>query len=218
MHAPRRSQQALLTGLWWTALVLAGAAFLLRDLPGYASYTPTAYGEYWVKRASLIPHILAAAPAFLVGFLQFSGRLRARRPRLHRMMGLIYVAGTFVGAPAAILLGVQSTCVLCRPPLVLLGVFWFATTAMAFLAARGRDFATHRAFMIRSFALMNVFSLIRLADDIAIPGLSPDQQQVLWEWSCMAIIVVGTEVGLTWWPALRRLRQPGRDTPRSATA
>lgn len=74
-------------------------------------------------------------------------------------------------------------------------------------AARGRDFTTHRAFMIRSFALMNVFSLIRLADGVSFPGLSADQQRVLWEWSCMTIIVVGTEVGLTWWPALRRLRQ-----------
>lgn len=218
MPAPRKSLHALLSGVWWTALVLAGAAFLLRDVPGFASYTPAAYGEYWAKRASLIPHILSAAVAFVVGFLQFSGRLRARQPRLHRVMGLIYVAGTLVGAPAAILLGVQSSCVLCRPPLVLLGALWFATTAMAFLAARGRDFGTHRAFMIRSFALMNVFSLIRLADGVAVPGLSPDQQQVLWEWSCMAMIVVGTEVWLTWWPALRRLQQPGQDTPRRATA
>lgn len=61
--------------------------------------------------------------------------------------------------------------------------------------------------MIRSFALMNVFSLIRLADGVSFPGLSADQQRALWEWSCMTIIVVGTEVGLTWWPALRRLRQ-----------
>lgn len=197
----------MLTTVWWAGLAVSGAAFLLRDVPRYARYTPASFGDYWPKRAALVPHVLAAGIAFLIGFLQFSRRLRDRTPRVHRTLGLVYVGGTLLGAPAAVVLGARSACVLCRPPLVLLGVLWLATTVAAFVAARGHDFATHRAFMIRSFALMNVFSLIRLLDDIAVPGLDPGQQRVLWEWSAMVVIVVGVEVGLTWWPALRRVRQ-----------
>jgi uncharacterized membrane protein len=200
-------RQNVMRWLWFGTLVVAGGAFLMRDVPHYAQYTPASFGEYWAKRGALIPHVLFAGPAFVIGFLQFSRRLRARRPRVHRTLGLIYVCGSLIGAPAAMVLGARSSCALCRPPLVLLGVLWLATTVLAYFAARRRDFTLHRAFMVRSFALMNVFTLIRLVEGISFQGVSADQQRIIWEWSCMIIIVLGTEIGLTWWPAFRRIRR-----------
>jgi uncharacterized membrane protein YozB (DUF420 family) len=95
--------------------------------------------------------------------------------------------------------------VLCRPPLVVLGVLWFLTTGIAFLAIRWSDLALHRAFMIRSFALMNVFTLIRVTEPLTF-GLTRPDARVVREWGCMVVIVVGVELVLTWWPNWRRLR------------
>jgi hypothetical protein len=39
----------------------------------------------------LLPHALAGAAALFTGPLQFSDRLRANRPRLHRWTGRIYI-------------------------------------------------------------------------------------------------------------------------------
>src|SRR5215469_2645182 len=50
----------------------------------------------------LLPHGLAAGCALFLGPLQFSDRLRRRFAWLHRVLGRIYVAGVFVGAPIGI--------------------------------------------------------------------------------------------------------------------
>lgn len=210
MPRARWSLRSLLVGSWWAALVLAGAAFLLRDVPSYVDYTAESYGEFWERRWALVPHAAGALVAFAVGFLQFSRTLRARRPRLHRALGYVYVAFTLIAAPAAIVLGLRSSCPLCRPPLTALGVLWLATTIVALVAARARELSVHRAFMIRSFGLMNVFTLIRLLEDIPVPGLTPAEQRVVWEWTAMAAIVIGIEIALTWTPTLRRLRAVSR--------
>jgi hypothetical protein len=50
----------------------------------------------------LSPHGLAAGCALLLGPLQFSDRLRKRFARLHQVLGRLYVAGVFIGAPIGI--------------------------------------------------------------------------------------------------------------------
>lgn len=215
VHHRPRSIRTYAVPLAWTALVLTGLYFAVRDVPHYAVFTAESFGDFWPKRATLVPHVFAAALAFLIGFLQFSTRLRRARPRVHRTLGTIYVVGTLIGAPTAFLLGVQSDCALCRPPLALLGVLWFGTTVVAYVAARAGNFVAHRAFMIRSFTLMNVFSLIRIAAFLRIEGVPGNEMRILREWACMVVLVLGTEIYLTWWPAIRRLRVPRVATDRA---
>jgi len=82
-------------------------------------------------------------------------------------MGGIYVAGCLIGAPAAMFLATKSACQTCKSALSSLSVYWFVTTLVAYYFARYRAFATHRAFMIRSYAAMNVFVIVRIGYDIA---------------------------------------------------
>jgi hypothetical protein len=198
-----------LHGLWWGSLVSLALFYIWRDVPRYMHHSAASYGEYWTRKSSILLHVFPAALAFLLGFTQFSGRLRSQRPQIHRVAGRIYLMGTLVGAPAAMLLGSRSSCLLCRPPLVTLGGLWLLTTGIALVAIRLRDIATHRAFMIRSFGLMNVFSLIRLSEPLTF-GLRPAESRVIREWSCLVLLVLGLELVLTWWPAWRRLHRPGR--------
>jgi len=142
------------TWLGWTAVVLASFHFVQRDALRYLDYRPEGFRHHWDLRGSLIPHILGAGPALLAAPLQFSSRLRSRWPAFHRVLGRVYVAGSLVAAPAAFLLALGSRCEPCVPPLAILALLWFATTATALVAARRRAFALHRQFMVRSYVLM----------------------------------------------------------------
>jgi uncharacterized membrane protein len=175
-------------GIWWGILIAVALYYIRRDVPQYVEYTQASYGEYWTRPRSIIVHVFPATMAFLLGFSQFSQRLRSRHPRLHRIAGRFYVASTIIAAPGAMVLGIQSSCALCRPPLVVLAALWLVTTCIAFVAIRLNDVGVHRAFMIRSFALMNVFSLIRLTEPLTF-GLTTLESRIIREWSCMEVSI-----------------------------
>ncbi len=212
LAASKRSQfswPTLSVWLRWAILLIAGGAavaFIARDALRYVEYTPAAYRHHWTLRAWLIPHILAAGTAILVGPLQFLPRLRQRWPQWHRRAGWVYLLGAFIGAPAAFRLAIASQCVMCRPPLALLAALWFATAAIALFAAWRRDFATHRAFMIRSYVLMNAFVIIRLSDFVPLPIPADNARRAMFEWMCWVIPLGITEIWLTWRPGWRRKR------------
>lgn len=190
----------------WALLVGAVAYFFFRDVPHYAILTPRSYGEYWATRGYLIPHVAGAGIAILVGLLQFSRRLRARWPRVHRRLGWAYVVGCVVGAPAAIALAAHSDCAVCRPALGTLAVYWFAATIAAFVLARRREFARHRLFMIRSFVAMNVFVIVRIAYLTPIPGLDEGEHRIVAEYVSCFVPLLLTEIWLSWRPELRANR------------
>jgi uncharacterized membrane protein len=99
-------------------------------------------------------HAAAAATALLVGPLQFRSQLRARRPKLHRVLGRVYVTGCLVGGATGLPLALGST----SGPVATAGfgalaVVWSFATARAWRFAVRRELAAHREWMIRSFAL-----------------------------------------------------------------
>lgn len=163
----RSVQERLLHVAAWAVLSAAIGYFFLRDVPPYATYTPDSYGTHWEARSYLIPHILGAGVGILVGLAQFSSTVRQRWPAIHRLCGRVYVAACSIGAPAAMLLATKSNCEACKPALGSLGVYWLVTTMLAFYFARNRSFATHRAFMIRSYVAMNVFVVVRIGYEFA---------------------------------------------------
>lgn len=98
-------------------------------------------------------HAACAATALLVGAFQFLPAVRRRRT-LHRWLGRVYVVGCLAGGVAGLLLASRTTAgPVAGAGFGLLAVIWIWTTSQAWLAARGRRFDEHRAWMIRSFAL-----------------------------------------------------------------
>lgn len=102
----------------------------------------------------LVVHAVGAAFALLLGPWQFIRRLRTRRPGLHRALGRGYIAAALVGGVAGFGLAWNTT----SGPVadwgfLLLAVCWLGATGAAFAAVRARNFARHRAWMVRSFAL-----------------------------------------------------------------
>jgi uncharacterized membrane protein len=105
-------------------------------------------------RHLLIPHTLSGTIALLAGPLQFSSRLRQRHLKFHRFLGFLYIISVFVGALTGIALAAGRPGM---PGTSMQGGAWLVCTAAAFMAARNRQIAQHRQWMMRSYAVTFTF-------------------------------------------------------------
>lgn len=114
-------------------------------------------------QAAFYTHIVMAGIALAVGPFQFVKAIRRRAPRVHRWIGRTYVASIMLGGVAAFVMSFFS-----EAGFVgffgfgSLAVLWEWTTYRGYHAARERDFASHQAWMIRSFALTFAAPTLRL--------------------------------------------------------
>lgn len=137
--------------------VVAGIARLL-GLAGNPEISPE-NARFVAEPLPVILHIISATLFSVLGVLQFSTGLRLRNPKWHRVSGRLVVAsGVFVAAS-----GLWMTVTSAIPPELqggllyavrvlvsagmLLSIFW------AVVAISRRHVATHRAWMIRAYAL-----------------------------------------------------------------
>ncbi|MFN2598206.1 MAG: DUF2306 domain-containing protein [Pyrinomonadaceae bacterium] len=151
----------------------------------------------------LLPHAAAGALALLLAPFQFSARLRARSPRLHRTLGRLYAVGVAVSAPAAIPVAI----ILGPPTLVMAATIqscgWLLTTALGIYAITRGDTGQHREWMTRSYPFAMVFVLARAL--LAIPAVRAlgEVGLVSVVWSCVAAACFVPTL-LLGMPALRR--------------
>lgn len=184
----------VVAGVGYLALFGLIVHYVNRDVLHYAIFTPESFGRFWPTRMFIIPHAFAAAIGILAGLLQFSTDLRRKWPQWHRRVGYLYALCCLIGAPAAIALAFHSDCLVCRPSLGILAVFWLAATMIAVLLARRRDFAKHKQFMIRSYVYMNVFVIIRVAYDLFVHGSGVSDSRILSEWNAVVVPILLTEI------------------------
>ncbi len=108
-------------------------------------------------------HVAGAATALLLGPAQFLPGLRARFRRLHRWSGRVYAVACLIGGASGLVLALgASTGPVSTAGFGILSGLWIVTTAQAWRMALRRDFAAHRAWMIRSFALTFAAVTLRL--------------------------------------------------------
>jgi uncharacterized membrane protein len=106
-----------------------------------------------VRYAVLVVHIFAAAVALVLGPVQFIPKIRAHR-RVHRTIGRVYLSvGVLPSALAAIPVALWSGRLLTQIGLITAAVLWLITGGLAYRAARRRNLADHRAWMMRNYAL-----------------------------------------------------------------
>ncbi len=158
----------VLTASRWVVLALGALLCVGVAVVSYRYLVPgVVLAPLVVGNPFLVPwltvHAAAAATALLVAPLQFRSRLRARWPKLHRVLGRVYVTGCLAGGVTGLLLALGST----SGPAATLGfgalaVVWFYATARAWRLAVRRELAVHREWMIRSFALTFAAVTVRL--------------------------------------------------------
>ena len=109
--------------------------------------------DHW--RIAFFVHVYASMWVLLAGFTQFSSHIQSYHPRVHRAFGYIYVTDVLlITGPAGLLMGVYANGGLpSKISFITLAIGWMTFTAVALVKAKKADFASHRRFMIRSYAL-----------------------------------------------------------------
>ena len=149
----------------WLSFGVAGYALVAYGLfPLGAAVHPDMRAGFGVSRLTVYAHVFGSAVALILGPLQFWSGLRSRRPRLHRWLGKAYLGlGVGLGGLAGLFLAASAFGGLAaRLGFAGLALAWLYTGIHALGAAQGRDFVSHRRWMIRNFALSFAAVTLRL--------------------------------------------------------
>ncbi|MCV9931563.1 DUF2306 domain-containing protein [Flavobacterium sp. LS1R47] len=99
-------------------------------------------------------HIVLGGLALLIGWVQFSPKMRTRRIILHRQIGKVYVISSILSALASLYVAFYATGGLTTAlGFTCLGVLWFYTTLRAYLDIKKGMINSHKKMMIYSYAL-----------------------------------------------------------------
>lgn len=113
--------------------------------------------------AAFYTHIIFGGLALLVGWVQFSPRLRRVNLPVHRRIGKVYVAAALLSGLAAIGIGTQATGGWpAAMGFMSLGVIWIFTTFTAYLHIRAGRQTAHQKMMTYSYAACFAAVMLRL--------------------------------------------------------
>lgn len=144
--------------------VAAYAVVVYGVFPLGAMVQPEMRAAFEAHRLGIYLHVFASAVALAFGPLQFSARLRATRPGLHRWTGRLYLGvGVLIGGAAGLFMAFHAY----GGPVSRLGfaglaLAWLYTGFRAYQAIRIGDVASHRRWMVRNFALTFAAVTLRL--------------------------------------------------------
>lgn len=183
---------SMVTRVGWC--VMAALAMSVAAYASMAVWNPDAIdfiaNREGTLRTALIVHAVAGALALAIGPFQFVERLRRIRPRLHRVSGRTYLTCILISGVTGLWLAFYTPGGLpATSGFFVLAVLWLITGSLAFRAALRRDFAAHRAWMMRSYALTFGAVTLRLYLGLGIPvaGIPFDQVYGMAAWASWAI-------------------------------
>ena len=150
----RRLALAVIASL---SLAVTAYAVLAYGLLPFASHIqhPEVRAVFQGHRVALGLHIFAAAFALALGGFQFSRRIRARWPRVHRLMGRLYLGvGVGIGGLAGLYVALDGYGgPVANAGFTMLALVWLFTGYRAYAAIRAGEVARHREWMMRNWAL-----------------------------------------------------------------
>jgi len=116
-----------------------------------------------VWNVAFYQHIFFGGVALLIGWSQFSAKLRQRYLNTHRFIGKVYVIVCLLSGGAALYLAIHATGGwVASLGFGMLAASWLFTTTKAYLSIRQKQIAQHQAWMIRSYALTWAAVMLRI--------------------------------------------------------
>ncbi len=98
-------------------------------------------------------HIILGGIALLIGWLQFSNKLRKKNIKIHRTIGKTYVVSVLISGFCGLYIALYATGgIISILGFFSLGIVWLSTTFLGFRAIKNRNVELHEKFMIFSFA------------------------------------------------------------------
>lgn len=114
-------------------------------------------------KLSFYSHIVFGGLSLLIGWTQFSAKLRAKNMEIHRLIGKVYVIAALLSSISGFYIALFAdggfwtalgfSC---------LAIIWLATTLIAYISIRGRQLITHQILMIYSYAACFAAVTLRL--------------------------------------------------------
>jgi uncharacterized membrane protein len=125
-----------------------------------------------VWHTAFYTHISFGGIALLIGWTQFSKRLREKYLKLHRNIGKVYVASVMISSIAGFYIALfASGGITCTLGFGMLAALWFFSIMMAYTSILKRDFKQHENWMIRNYALTFAAVTLRIYLPISQAGL-----------------------------------------------
>ncbi len=98
-------------------------------------------------------HITLGGLALLIGWSQFSKKMRIEKTELHRLIGKIYVISVLISGICSLFIAMYATGgIISILGFFLLGLIWLITTVLSFKAIKAGKIELHENFMIYSYA------------------------------------------------------------------
>ncbi len=172
---------------WWfmaipaTLIALYAFSYLvLRDRMFPSNIAASFQARPW----GIYSHVLFGGLALALGPFQFRRSLLVRRRSLHRRMGKVYVISALLTGTAGLYMSFYSFGgAWTHAGFGLLALGLITTTALAWIAIRAGDVATHREWIIRSFALLFAAVTLRIELPLlimAFKAFTPAYRIVSW--------------------------------------
>lgn len=144
------------------ALYMAGVE--ISSLLGIAENAPLRAAPFM-----FVVHASSGSAALISGPLQFNRRILAKKRKLHRTIGRIYVGAIWISSIGGLWNAIFfDVTIAAKIAFSVLSILWCSTTTIAFLRIRDRKIGEHREWMIRSFSLSFFF----VTFSFWVPGLA----------------------------------------------
>lgn len=115
-------------------------------------------------------HIILGGVALLIGWLQFHKKLRARKIKIHKNIGKVYVLSVLLSAIAAMYIGFYATGgIIAKSGFITMAIAWFFTTLFGFTTIKKGKVMQHQKLMIYSYAICFAAVMLRIYLPIFIP-------------------------------------------------
>ena len=204
------ASRGTISGLWlgvWLLIGLAAAWFIYDSIIYVASREPQPGATFLNRQLWYLAHMAIATPILIIAPAQFIAQLRKSRPQVHRWLGRAFLTASIVAGVLAIWLGATIQYQGSRVPLAMFGALWIFFSCAAWICARKGDFANHRKFVIRSFALGLAFIWVRILGALDNQLFSfienQDVADTTQEFLSFVIPLLVVEAWLSWVPAVR---------------
>lgn len=142
-------------------------AYILGDVSGgfVSNYNP----EQLIKTQGghpvgiLLAHIVTASIAFITGFFQFFPAIRRAAPRVHHLLGGIYVVSMLIAGASALVL---SWTIMWGPAAISAyssaAALWLYFLLIGVVTLIKGNYRSHGNFMIRTYAILTLFVTARV--------------------------------------------------------
>ena len=98
-------------------------------------------------------HITLGGLALLIGWLQFSQKLRKNNIKIHRTIGKIYIISVLISGTCGLFIALYATGgIISVLGFFSLGIVWLSTTILGFKAIKKENVELHVKFIIFSYA------------------------------------------------------------------